>query len=73
MGEVSCSNLSNPAHFRKAILAQKWKQETSEPRFRLRYCRWQPLFSWLQIQEAKDFPGVLKGIKIMKHREDEKD
>lgn len=40
MGEVSCSNLSNPAHVKKAILAQKWKQETFEPQFQLRYHRW---------------------------------
>lgn len=66
MGEFSCSNLSTPAHFRKVILAQKWKQATSEPQFQLKYQGWQPLFTQLQNQDNNSFQRVLKGIKIMK-------
>lgn len=66
MVECSCSNLSNPAHFKKAILAQKWKQATSEPQFQLKYHGWQPLLTQLQNQDTNYFQAVLKRIKIVK-------
>lgn len=66
MVECSCSNLSNLAHFRKLILAQKWKQATSEPQFQLKYHGWQPPFAQLQNQDTNYFQGVLRRIKIMK-------